>query len=76
MELLTLEKVEALKAAITDAYIRMATNRDPAYRATQMEKVNGWLEELTQLLEPVGGYEALRPIDYEGENVIGGGMNG
>lgn len=37
--------------SITDAHRRMATNRDAAYRKMQQEKVDGWLEELTQLSE-------------------------
>lgn len=36
---------------IKDAYVRMASNRDPSYRAQQMAKVDGWLEELSQLAE-------------------------
>jgi hypothetical protein len=40
-----------LLGLIKDAYERMATNRDENYRASQMKKVNEWLEQLTERFE-------------------------
>jgi hypothetical protein len=45
------KRVQTLLNVIAQSYHRQATNRDPAYRAEQMKKVNAWLEELTTLHE-------------------------
>jgi len=37
--------------SIADAYKRQATNRDLDYRAMQMQKVNEWLQELSEMFE-------------------------
>ena len=37
--------------SISDAHSRMATNRDAEYRRAQRKKIDGWLEELTQMHE-------------------------
>lgn len=42
---------DACLSYITDAYIRMSTNRDPAYRDKQMEVTGKMLDRMTQLLE-------------------------
>lgn len=42
---------ETLLALVSDAYKRMATNRDPSYRELQLSKCRAWLEELTEIFE-------------------------
>lgn len=36
---------------IRDAHARMATNRDPLYRAAQQKKIDEWLEKLSAMYE-------------------------
>jgi len=45
------EKIEMYLALIVNAYKRMATNRDPVYRQTQLAYTAEWLEQLTLLYE-------------------------
>lgn len=45
------EKAETYLRMIKDAYRRMGTNRDIAYRVKQLQRVNEWLEELSKLYE-------------------------
>ncbi len=44
-------KYNACLSVIADCYSRMATNRDTAYRTTQMQLVDRKLERMTVLLE-------------------------
>lgn len=44
-------RLNTLRRAIVDAMQRMASNRDPAYRAIQQAKVDEWLEEMTRMYE-------------------------
>lgn len=43
------QRVDLLGDSIKDAYIRMATNKDPDYRSMQMKHVGKWLQELTDI---------------------------
>lgn len=44
-------KQNQYKSLISDAYLRMASNMDEAYRQAQLQKVNEWLQELTNLYQ-------------------------
>lgn len=44
-------QVDSLLGLMADVHKRMATNRDPHYRAVQQQKIDGWQEELTKLQE-------------------------
>ncbi len=45
------ENLRACLGLITDAYQRMATNRDPEYRAKQLSFCEKRLETMTQIIE-------------------------
>ena len=54
LELMTnIERAEYItyQNAIADAYYRMSTNRDKAYREEQMKKVELWAEKMTRRME-------------------------
>lgn len=45
------KKVKGLLQLIEDSYYRMGTNSDEDYRIVQKKKCDGWLEEITKILE-------------------------